>query len=147
MTVKLQIGSRVTRKSVASVRVRSRKTEVASKLVGYQIIRKRSEPNFLFSHMTCKKCKYEFCWVCMGMFHLSIWYFIDLYSSYNKGPWSEHGTSWYNCNRYDESSGVEARDAQARSRASLERYLHVCSHIVFYLCFFNHSFLFSSTIF
>jgi hypothetical protein len=19
------------------------------------------------SHMTCKKCKYEFCWVCMGM--------------------------------------------------------------------------------
>lgn len=43
-----------------------------------------------------------------------------------KGPWSEHGTSWYTCNRYDESSGVEARDAQARSRASLERYLFVC---------------------
>ena len=21
---------------------------------------------FVFSHMTCKKCKYEFCWVCMG---------------------------------------------------------------------------------
>ena len=21
---------------------------------------------FLLSHMTCKKCKYEFCWVCMG---------------------------------------------------------------------------------
>ena len=43
----------------------------------------------------------------------------------SEGPWSEHGTSWYNCNRYDEASGVEARDAQARSRASLERYLHV----------------------
>lgn len=41
------------------------------------------------------------------------------------GPWSEHGTAWYTCNRYDESAGVEARDAQARSRASLERYLHV----------------------
>ena len=41
------------------------------------------------------------------------------------GPWSEHGTNWYNCNRYDEASGVEARDAQAQSRASLERYLHV----------------------
>lgn len=55
--------------------------------------------------MTCKKCKWEFCWVCMG-------------------PWSEHGTSWYQCNRFDEKSGVDARDTQAKSRASLERYLH-----------------------
>lgn len=56
--------------------------------------------------MTCKKCKWEFCWVCMG-------------------PWSEHGTSWYQCNRFDERSGIDARDTQAKSRASLERYLHV----------------------
>lgn len=41
------------------------------------------------------------------------------------GPWSEHGTSWYNCNRYDEKASKDARDAQSRSRASLERYLHV----------------------
>lgn len=41
------------------------------------------------------------------------------------GPWSEHGTSWYNCNRYDEKSSHEARDSQTQSRASLERYLHV----------------------
>ena len=41
------------------------------------------------------------------------------------GPWSEHGTAWYSCNRYDEKAGVDARDAQSRSRASLERYLHV----------------------
>jgi hypothetical protein len=58
------------------------------------------------SHMTCKKCKWEFCWVCMG-------------------PWSEHGTSWSQCNRFDEKSGIDARDTQAKSRASLERYLHV----------------------
>jgi ariadne-1 len=58
------------------------------------------------SHMTCKKCKNEFCWVCMG-------------------PWSEHGTAFYACNRYDEKSGVDARDSQSQSRASLERYLHV----------------------
>jgi ariadne-1 len=40
------------------------------------------------------------------------------------GLWSEHGTSWYNCNRFQEKSGSDARDAQARSRQSLERYLH-----------------------
>ncbi|GBE80423.1 hypothetical protein BKA93DRAFT_828403 [Sparassis latifolia] len=63
------------------------------------------EKNGGCNHMTCKKCKYEFCWVCMG-------------------PWTEHGTAWYNCNRYDEKASIDARDAQSRSRASLERYLH-----------------------
>ncbi|KAI5814870.1 hypothetical protein BZA77DRAFT_93298 [Pyronema omphalodes] len=63
------------------------------------------EKNGGCNHMTCRKCKHEFCWVCMG-------------------PWNEHGTSWYNCNRYEEKSGSEARDNQAKSRASLERYLH-----------------------
>lgn len=55
--------------------------------------------------MTCRKCKHEFCWMCMGL-------------------WSEHGTSWYNCNRFEEKTGIDARDAQAKSRSSLERYLH-----------------------
>lgn len=63
------------------------------------------EKNGGCNHMTCRKCKYEFCWMCMG-------------------PWSEHGTSWYNCNRFEERSGSDARDAQAKSRTSLERYLH-----------------------
>ncbi|KAF4126061.1 ariadne-1 [Geosmithia morbida] len=63
------------------------------------------EKNGGCNHMTCRKCKHEFCWMCMGL-------------------WSEHGTSWYNCNRYEEKSGSEARDAQAKSRTSLERYLH-----------------------
>ena len=63
------------------------------------------EKNGGCNHMTCRKCKYEFCWMCMG-------------------PWSEHGTSWYNCNRFEEKSGSDARDAQAKSRHSLERYLH-----------------------
>jgi hypothetical protein len=40
------------------------------------------------------------------------------------GLWSEHGTSWYNCSRYDSKSSEEGRDAQAKSRQSLERYLH-----------------------
>ncbi|KAL3426267.1 IBR domain-containing protein [Phlyctema vagabunda] len=63
------------------------------------------EKNGGCNHMTCRKCKHEFCWMCMGL-------------------WSEHGTSWYNCNRFEEKSGSEARDAQAKSRVSLERYLH-----------------------
>ncbi|KAL9048964.1 MAG: hypothetical protein Q9162_007462 [Coniocarpon cinnabarinum] len=63
------------------------------------------EKNGGCNHMTCRKCKHEFCWMCMGV-------------------WSEHGTSWYNCSRYEEKSGHDARDAQAKSRASLERYLH-----------------------
>ncbi|KAF9010806.1 hypothetical protein BDQ17DRAFT_1387954 [Cyathus striatus] len=88
------IGSRVTPRNVVSARVLLRRMVVA-----------RYATNVTFSHMTCKKCKHEFCWVCMG-------------------PWSEHGTQWYSCNRYDEKAGVEARDAQSRSRASLERYLH-----------------------
>ncbi|CAG8499093.1 10955_t:CDS:2 [Acaulospora colombiana] len=45
---------------------------------------------------------------------------------------NEHGTSWYNCNRYDEKSSQDARDQQAKSRASLERYLH------YYNRFANH---------
>ena len=64
------------------------------------------EKNGGCNHMTCRKCKYEWCWICAG-------------------PWSEHGNSWYNCNRFDEKSGTEARSDQAKSRAQLERYLHV----------------------
>jgi hypothetical protein len=40
------------------------------------------------------------------------------------GPWSEHGTSWYNCSRYEEKAD-SSKDAQSRSRAQLERYLFV----------------------
>lgn len=63
------------------------------------------EKNGGCNHMTCRKCKHEFCWMCMGL-------------------WSEHGTAWYNCNRFEEKSGLDGRDAQAKSRQSLERYLH-----------------------
>ena len=60
--------------------------------------------------MVCKNshCKTEFCWVCLG-------------------PWEPHGTSWYNCNRYDEDEARAARDAQERSRAALQRYLFYCN--------------------
>ncbi|KAL8695352.1 MAG: hypothetical protein Q9218_000111 [Villophora microphyllina] len=62
------------------------------------------EKNGGCNHMTCRKCKHEFCWICMGL-------------------WSEHGTSWYNCNRFEDKNGSSGGD-QAKSRQSLERYLH-----------------------
>lgn len=100
MTPRRRTGCKRTRRNVKSANRQSRKTAVASEC-------KWLTPADL-SHMTCKKCKWEFCWVCMG-------------------PWSEHGNSWYQCNRFEEKSGIDARDTQAKSRASLERYLHVSS--------------------
>jgi ariadne-1 len=40
------------------------------------------------------------------------------------GPWKEHGTQWYKCNRYVESESCEARSRQDQSRELLRRYLH-----------------------
>lgn len=67
------------------------------------------EKNGGCNHMRCKNsdCKAEFCWVCLGAWHL-------------------HGSSWYSCNRYDENDGKAARDAQEKSRALLQRYLFYC---------------------
>lgn len=57
------------------------------------------------NHMVCKNqnCKHDFCWVCLG-------------------SWEPHGSSWYNCNRYDEDEAKAARDAQEKLRSSLARY-------------------------
>lgn len=62
------------------------------------------------NHMVCKNqnCKADFCWVCLG-------------------PWEPHGSSWYNCNRYDEEEAKAARDAQEKSRSALQRYLFYCN--------------------
>ncbi|GAA99534.1 uncharacterized protein L969DRAFT_86796 [Mixia osmundae IAM 14324] len=62
------------------------------------------EKNGGCNHMTCKKCRHEFCWVCMG-------------------DWTLHGTSWYNCSRFQEKDDT-TKDAVSKNRQSLERYLH-----------------------
>lgn len=64
------------------------------------------EKNGGCNHMTCRNsgCRYEFCWICLG-------------------EWSPHGSSWFNCGRFDDQSAVDARDAQKKQRESLERYL------------------------
>lgn len=81
--------------------------------------------------MTCRKCRHEFCWVCMGKLHVCLCLVQCILNASSIGPWSEHGTSWYNCNRFDEKSSAEARENQTQSRVTLERYLHVC---VYPLC-------------
>jgi ariadne-1 len=60
------------------------------------------------NHIVCKQCKFDFCWVCLT-------------------AWQPHGSSWYNCNRFDEDEAKKARDAQEKSRAALHRYLFYCN--------------------
>jgi len=68
------------------------------------------------NHMVCKNqaCKADFCWVCLG-------------------PWEPHGSSWYNCNRYDEDGAKNNRDAQEKSRSALQRYLFYCNRYMNHL--------------
>lgn len=45
------------------------------------------------------------------------------------GSWEPHGSSWYNCNRYDEDEAKAARDAQEKLRSSLARFVWECTFI------------------
>jgi len=69
----------------------------------------RIEKNQGCNHMTCQRCKYEFCWICMG-------------------DWNDHGANtggYYKCNKYDPNNGgIEDMSDAAKAKRELDRYLH-----------------------
>jgi len=82
------------------------------------------EKNGGCNHMTCRQCKYEWCWVCMR-------------------SWKGHN-DFYSCNRFEKellaqqkgkrskSKRKKIEDEKERKRAALDRYLH------YYERFVNH---------
>lgn len=63
------------------------------------------EKNGGCNHMTCSQCRHEFCWVC-------------------NGPWSQHGGSYYACNKYQDNEESSKQNARIqRAKDSLQRYL------------------------
>mmetsp|Transcript_7109 Transcript_7109/g.27237 ORF Transcript_7109/g.27237 Transcript_7109/m.27237 type:complete len:504 (-) Transcript_7109:214-1725(-) len=68
----------------------------------------RIEKNQGCNHMTCSRCKHEFCWICMG-------------------SWSDHGTAtggYYKCNRFDANNASVDQKESDRAKRELDRYLH-----------------------
>ncbi len=53
--------------------------------------------------MTCRQCKFEFCWICMG-------------------PWTDHGAStggYYKCNKYDPAAPTKDEQDGAKAKAEV----------------------------
>ncbi|CAG2176675.1 unnamed protein product [Oppiella nova] len=71
------------------------------------------EKNGGCNHMTCRsvKCKYQFCWVCVD-------------------GWSTHGTSYYNCNKYNDSKAKHWKYRVSESRKFLERFMFYWTRIM-----------------
>jgi ariadne-1 len=58
--------------------------------------------------MTCRQCKHEFCWICMG-------------------NWADHGQQsggYYKCNKFDAAELPATVTEAQRAKAELDRYLH-----------------------
>lgn len=73
------------------------------------------EKNGGCNHMSCRKCAYEFCWICQG-------------------DWAQHNNQYYQCNRYNEQAPEKLKkeknnkQLQEVAKKSLQRYLHYYNH-------------------
>mmetsp|Transcript_6086 Transcript_6086/g.12526 ORF Transcript_6086/g.12526 Transcript_6086/m.12526 type:complete len:511 (-) Transcript_6086:195-1727(-) len=69
----------------------------------------RIEKNQGCNHITCQRCKNEFCWICLG-------------------DWQSHGANtggYYRCNKYDpNNSNIDDTSDAAKAKRELDRYLH-----------------------
>lgn len=68
----------------------------------------RIEKNQGCNHMTCRMCKHDFCWICMG-------------------NWADHGQNtggFYKCNRFMPAEVKSIISAIDKAKAELDRYLH-----------------------
>lgn len=69
----------------------------------------RIEKNQGCNHITCQRCKHDFCWICLQ-------------------EWSTHGANtggYYKCNKYDSGNSDTADQSDAaKAKRELDRYLH-----------------------
>lgn len=61
------------------------------------------EKNQGCNHMTCSRCRHEFCWICLR-------------------DWRDHGGSFYDCNKFKEDGSLSSERATAKRESN--RYLH-----------------------
>ncbi|XP_076447202.1 putative E3 ubiquitin-protein ligase ariadne-2 isoform X3 [Babylonia areolata] len=62
------------------------------------------EKNGGCNHMQCSKCKFDFCWMCLG-------------------DWKSHGSEYYECSRYKENPNIANESVLVQAREALKKYL------------------------
>eukprot|EP00463_Aulacantha_scolymantha_P004102 TRINITY_DN5083_c0_g1_i1.p1 TRINITY_DN5083_c0_g1~~TRINITY_DN5083_c0_g1_i1.p1 ORF type:complete len:172 (-),score=16.58 TRINITY_DN5083_c0_g1_i1:3-518(-) len=61
-------------------------------------------------HMTCKKCRHEFCWLC-------------------KKNWRGHGGGYYSCKKYNDAKASGKFDEEAKVRTQNQKAMQKVQHL------------------